>query len=166
MQEARSIKREELMQRTVKQLLVAAKGLKIVGRHNMRKVELVDAIIDRIAVIEEVNECDSIKKEEKEKRSNTMKYEREVKCNWGNNKRPKSSYIDNAKIGFIVAFKVGKRTFSGKIIEINTDGFVIETKNGVKFNIRKENIVWVKTGKRWPKGVFLALKGVVNNGEK
>lgn len=170
MQEARSIKREELMQRTVKQLLVAAKGLKIVGRHAMRKAELVDVIVNKIMVIEETNETNETeennKKEMELKKLNSIQFDREVNAKWGNGKRPKSSYIDNAKIGFIVAFKVGNRTFSGKIIEINATGFVLETKNGVKFNVKRENIVWVKTGKRWPKGVFLALKGVVNNGEK
>ncbi len=82
------------------------------------------------------------------------------------NKDEKKKYVENAKIGTIIAFKVNDtKVISGKIEEITKTGFVVKTKNGVRFMVRKKNVIWVKTGQRWPKGVYLALKGVVDSNE-
>ena len=115
-------------------LLFMAKELNIIGRHSMRKQQLVEAI-----------EALVLKKGD-------------------DNLKQKDEYIENARIGTIVAFKVNEsKTISGKIEEIHKNDFVVETKNGVKFTVRKRNVIWVKTGDRWPKGVFEALKGGSSN---
>lgn len=124
----------ELNSMKVAQLLVIAKDLNIKGRHDMRKDALVKAIANSLEQLPAVSQIPE--------------------------KESKASYIENAKIGTIVAFRINDRkTLSGKIEEIHREGFVVETKNGARFNVRRSNIVWVKTGARWPRGVYLALKG-------
>ena len=91
-------------------------------------------------------------------------------------KRQTSDYVSNIQIGTLVAFKMkladGDVTLSGKItgryikhdFSTNTSArrFKVETKNGTQYEILGDAIIWVKTGKRWPKAVFLALKGVTS----
>ncbi len=138
---------EELNKMTVAQLLEIAKELKVLGRHSMRKQELIDSIIQM--------------QSNKSSLEDVIAEDAEVQ--WSNDDQKedmKAAYIDNAKIGMLIAFKVNDRkALSGKIEEIHQAGFVVKTKNGVKFSVRKKNVMWVKTGSRWPKGVYLALKG-------
>lgn len=146
----KNITKESLRQRTVKQLLQLAKNLNVVGRHDMRKNELIEAIAGKLEETYNVAPVSEIK------------LDKELKGEF-QQKRPREDYIDNIKIGVLVAFKVGNtKALSGMVSEINKIGFVVETKTGVKYQVSKQNIIWVKTGDRWPKGVYLALKGVVN----
>lgn len=90
--------------------------------------------------------------------------------------KTKKDYVDDVKIGQIVAFKIiipvglngpEEKALSGMIKEIRKNTFIIETKNGTIFNVKKDDVIWVKTGKRFPKGVYLALKGKADiNGKK
>ena len=74
----------------------------------------------------------------------------------------KLRYIDNADIGTIVAFRLpGMKAKSAKIIRKSTKNrkFKVETAYGMQFVISYDDVLWVKTNKRWPKGVYLLLKG-------
>ena len=74
--------------------------------------------------------------------------------------KSKTNYIENTEVGMLVAFKVNeKKALSGKIEEIKSNKFIVRTKKGVLFSVLKKNILWVKTTDRWPKGIYLALKG-------
>lgn len=74
--------------------------------------------------------------------------------------REKIEYIKKAEVGTIIAFKVSDvKLLSGMIKEKLSSGFIIQTKNGMEFNVPVEAIVWVKAG-RWPKGIYEALKGI------
>lgn len=82
--------------------------------------------------------------------------------------KSKESYIEEIKIGAMVAFRIGGlKMLSGKIIGITdmSNNYLVETKNGINFSVRRKNIVWVKTGERWPRGIFLALKGEAEDGK-
>lgn len=76
-------------------------------------------------------------------------------------------YLESAEPGAIVAFhaiiKGVERTLSGKLTgkAEGADGArkaVIETKNGSMFTVGFNDIIWVKTGVRWPRWVFEELK--------
>ena len=75
-------------------------------------------------------------------------------------KQKSKQYCENAKIGTIVAFRIANNVFSGKIDEIHRKHFVIICINGIKYTIEKNNILWYKTGKRWPKKIYNLLKGI------
>lgn len=70
-------------------------------------------------------------------------------------------YLDRAEVGTIVAFKAffkGKHiVLSGKILEKGPSGIAVETKNGTRFSIMDDDVIWVKTGARWPSWVFEQL---------
>lgn len=174
-------KREELQTKTTKQLLDIAKEMSIVGRHSMRKNELINAIVDRQELVS-ASEGRILNGEPTQQGTpagilNRLEHElasaghdevwEELKTTPSSNlPRPKEEYIENAKIGTIIAFKVNNvKVISGMIEEIHKSDFLVRTKSGVKFTVRKKNIVWVKTGPRWPKGVYLALKGEAPDGK-
>lgn len=81
----------------------------------------------------------------------------------------KKAYVENVKIGTLVAFTsyTGK-VKSAKVIKKSTKNrkLKVETKYGAQFIITFDDVIWVRTNKRWPRGVYQLLKGVVNDGEE
>lgn len=78
-------------------------------------------------------------------------------------------YILNAEEGKLVAFRLNfesvsgtklTKVISGKILENNkeTSEFIVETRNGLKYGVPYDSVVWVKEGDRWPKSIFMELK--------
>lgn len=80
----------------------------------------------------------------------------------------KEEYIRNAEPGLIIAFRLnfealGKKltkVISGKVIENNNEKeeYIVETKNGLKYGVPYNAVIWVKTGARWPRGVYEEMK--------
>lgn len=70
-----------------------------------------------------------------------------------------SDYLRRADVGSIVAFSMSGKAVSG-VIKAKADTEVtIETKNGTVFgNVPYTDVLWVKTGNRWPRWVFDLLK--------
>lgn len=148
---------QSLANKTKPELLVIAKELNVVGRHKMKREELVRAI----------EAMQTMKRKQKESLEDALAHDAVEQWEGSSDvvkSESKEAYLNNAKIGTIVAFKVNdKKALSGMITEIHQNGFVVETKSGVKFNVRRKNVLWVKTGSRWPKGVYQALKGEQQN---
>ena len=74
----------------------------------------------------------------------------------------KMAYIENAEIGFLVAFKLPNgKVKSAKIIRKSKSQrmFLLETGYGATFLISYDDVIWVRTGDRWPRGVYELLKG-------
>ena len=75
----------------------------------------------------------------------------------------REDYISNIKKGDLVAFKTSSleaKMYSGKITKIGTTKVEVETKNGKKYFVSKENIYWVNTNGKWPSYIMQALKGI------
>ena len=80
----------------------------------------------------------------------------------------KVKYVENAEIGTIVAFKLPDgRVKSAKIERRSTSRRKLKlvTQYGAEFVVPYEDIIWVRTTKRWPKGVYNLLKGKVAENE-
>ena len=79
-------------------------------------------------------------------------------------------YINNAKQGTIVAFKTNingyERVKSAAVTNINRSRQLLKltTKYGVEYIVRFCDVVWVKTGSRWPRAIYNLLKGI-NDGK-
>lgn len=74
----------------------------------------------------------------------------------------KQRYIDDLSPGTIIAFKLPDgRVKSAKVTKKSSANKIAEVKTeyGAEYIIPFDSIVWVKTGKRWPKGVYNLLKG-------
>lgn len=152
---------------TVKELLAEAKVLNISGRWDMTKMQLIEAIvraksenanvggITRVqsATDETAIDNDEVNVEIETKRENSVSINREQK----------QKYLDNIQIGALVAFRVSdKKAKSAKVIKKSTKlkKLMVETSYGATSVISFEDVLWVRTGNRWPRGVYNMLKGI------
>lgn len=135
---------ENLEKKTRDELRVIAKELDIKGRGHMTKDQLVQAIASAISS-EAVETSDDVSSS-----SNKMKY------------------VENVEIGTIVAFKLPDgRVKSAKIERRSTSRRKLKlvTQYGAEFVVSYDDVIWVRTTKRWPKGVYNLLKGKVAENE-
>lgn len=135
---------ENLEKKTRDGLRVIAKELDIKGRGHTTKEQLVQAIASATGG-EAAETSDDVSS--------------------GSNK---VKYVENAEIGTIVAFKLPDgRVKSAKIERRSTSRRKLKlvTQYGAEFVVPYEDIIWVRTTKRWPKGVYNLLKGKVAENE-
>ena len=82
--------------------------------------------------------------------------------------KDKLSYISTAKEGTLIAFKdyCGK-VKTAKVISNDewNETIEAETAYGMKYTVKYESILWVKTGSRWQRGIYDLLKGKVKDEE-
>ena len=164
------IEKNVLESMTIKQLFTLEAVKRIKGRHGMKKAQLIQCMLELNEVAETVPEAlasfeaDAVASE----------CEWEEKCPEGQailNKvfeAPKQQYINNMQLGALVAFKVNEsKVLSGMIekMDANKTTFIINTKTQIRFTVLRKNIIWVKTGERWPKGVYKALRGMTEGGD-
>lgn len=173
--------REILGAKTKKELRVIATELEITGRWDMTKEQLIDAILraKSAKVSEQENaadenlqsandeckvdnhECENVEVEDKDENESAG-----VQVNM----EQKMSYIENIDIGTIVAFRLSNgKVKSAKVTRKSTKNrkLKLETDYGAEYIISYEDVVWVRTGKRWPRGVYKLLKGQVDaNGKE
>ena len=173
--------KEILEAKTKKELRAIATELEITGRWDMTKPQLIDAILgansakcgEQENVVDENpqsandevkvdnHECNNVEAEDKcENESAGVKV----------NMEQKMSYIENIDIGTIVAFRLSNgKVKSAKVTRKSTKNrkLKLETDYGAEYIISYEDIVWVRTGQRWPRGVYKLLKGQVDaNGKE
>jgi len=72
-------------------------------------------------------------------------------------------YVDNLEKEQLVAFNVCGKMLSGKVKTIGEKHVGIEARNGVQYSVEKKDIAWVKTGERWPKGIYIELRKEVGD---
>lgn len=74
----------------------------------------------------------------------------------------KMPYIENVANGTIVAFKLPNEKVKSAMVMAKSSTkrkLKLETEYGKTFIVDFKDVVWVKTGNRFPKGVYEALKG-------
>lgn len=168
--------RENLQKKTCKELRELAKELNISGRWDMTKDQLKDQLIDAILgaeVVENTNESESAKDECKvDNQENVVEVEDKVEKESANvdvDMAQKMPYIENIEIGTLVAFRLSNgKVKSAKVTRKSTKNrkLKFETNYGAEYIVSFDDIVWVRTGKRWPCGVYKLLKGLVDDNGK
>lgn len=121
------------------------------GKNRYTKQQMVDAILEA---------AETAKKEEPVE-DTTEKKENKVK--------QKMDYVENIKIGTLVAFKLPNgKVKSAKVEKKSTKNRKLKlvTSYGAEFIIPYDSVIWVRTGTRWPKGVYNLLKGKTEDGER
>lgn len=153
----------------VKHLLIMAKDFHIVGRHDMKKSQLINSIVQKHVekevrekedYIEALRTNDVLLKKENQSISFDHDVENQLV------ESPKSEYIYNAQPGALVAFYVDSNKVMTAMVKHNdVDGqtFTVETKRGKRFVVMYSEILWVKSGSRWPRGIYNLLKGIKTN---
>lgn len=142
--------KENLQNKTCKELRELAKDMNISGRWDMTKDQLIDAILGA-EVLKKNDESESAK----EKRNESVSI--------------KDGYIEKVNLGCLVAFETNTgKVSSAKIIKrsLKRRMLLLETEYKSVYKVSFNDVLWVKTGNRWPKGIYELLKGKAKLNEK
>lgn len=157
LQSEKEFTREDFESLTVDQLRKLCKGNNISYYKNSKRItksEMIDKLLCIKIIKKEESKPFELPNETLEEIERNKKYEN------------KKKYIENAKIGSIVAFRLPDgKVISAAIVKRSTKGrkFMVETKYGIEYKISFDDVIWVRTGKRWPKGVYLLFKKNIKN---
>lgn len=158
--------KEILQKKTCKELRERAKELNISGRWDMSKDELIEAILGA-KVAETGDEDVSAKDEGKIDNHNDVGVENKDEKKSANvDIGQKMPYIEKAEIGVLVAFKLSNgKVKSAKIVKKSSAKrrLELETEYGAIYIASYDDVLWVRTGNRWPRGVYKLLKGLDEN---
>lgn len=163
--------KENLKSKNCKELRELAKDMNISGRWEMTKDQLIDAILGA-EVLEKNNESESAKDECKVDNHDIVEVEDKAEKQSANvnvNMAQKMPYIENIEIGTLVAFRLSNgKVKSAKVTRKSTKNrrLKLETDYGAEYIVSYNDIIWVRTGKRWPRGVYNLLKGLVDENGK
>lgn len=157
--------KESLQSKTCKELRELAKEKNISGRWNMTKDKLIEAILG-VEVVEMTEENESARDENKVDNHTADVEDKDEKESASVNvdMKQKMPYIENIEIGTLVAFRLSNgKVKSAKVYKKSTKNrkLKLETDYGAEYIVSFDDIVWVRTGKRWPRGVYKLLKGLV-----
>ena len=159
--------KENLQTKTCKELRELAGSLNIVGRWDMSKEQLIVAILGAEIAEDSVEGNLSAKDEEKIDNHNDVEVEdKDEKKSTNVDMSQKMPYIENVEIGALVAFKLSNgKVKSAKIAKKSSTKrrLKLETEYGATYITSYDDVIWVRTGNRWPRGVYKLLKGLGEN---
>lgn len=132
---------------------VASREFGIKGAYDMRKGECIDRILEY----------------QREFQKAEREAERQIRE--AEKAESKESYLEGAPLGTLVAFKVPdtaivrpgeKKVKSAKIVgrNVSKKKLRLQTEYDAFYIVPFENVLWVKTGSRWPRSIYNLLKGV------
>lgn len=131
------------------ELRQVAKEMNIPGRGSMTKAQLLNAIIESVYAVH---------KEEEQDNNSSEATISETKMN----------FLKTIQPGTIVAFKVvvngHERVKSAAVANVSNKRQMLKlvTKYNAEYIIPFSDVVWVKTGTRWPRYIYNLLKGIKN----
>lgn len=161
----------DLMARKVDELRKIASKAGIKNAKKYHKEELVEAILMAEKNVE-LAETKSAKVEEKiDNHVNKELVVSETKIdNVPIDYESKKKYVTGIEIGTLVAFRLPNgKVKSAKVTKKSSknEKLKLETDYGAEYVVSYDDIIWVRTGKRWPRGVYNLLKGITSeNGQK
>lgn len=159
----------DLQSKTCKELRELAKEMNISGRWDMTKGQLIEAILGAKEVKTTAEKEESAKDEHKVDNQENVEVENKEEKKSASSDvdmKQKMPYIENIEIGTLVAFRLSNgKVKSAKVTRKSTKNrkLKLETDYGAEYIVSFDDIVWVRTGKRWPRGVYKLLKGKVDN---
>ena len=151
------MRKEELQAKTRDELRAIAKEMEISGRGSMTKAQLVEAIANSANGSAEDGSKNENEKAEEQVVKDTCNADTKMD---GNSKR--MTYVETVEPGTIMAFRLPDgKVKSAKLVKRSTKRrmLLLVTSYGKEFKVPFEDVVWVKTGTRWPCGVYKLLKG-------
>lgn len=146
--------REDLELMKARDIMKYGTALGVKGMWDMKKADAINAVLSAQEMQEkdDGNDCNAEDASEVEVPA----------------RKKKADYVDAVEVGMLIAFKVSEtKAISAKVKKRSTQNrkLLVETQYGVEYKISFDDVIWVKTGKRWPRGVYSLLKGVDNNVE-
>lgn len=175
--------KEDLSAKTVAELRDLAKELGIVGRWDMTKPQLIEAITNHGNPTTEKEDIEDMVEDAEENwddeedivnSTEVVKVTKEYTVN--GEKRTiacvppeiKERYVQEAPIGTIVAFELDGKVRSAKIENRNSKKklLMLKTKPGVEFIVPYSSVLWVRSGNKWPDAIYELLTGGGKYGRK
>lgn len=136
------------------------------GKNQRSKEELIADILAVYNSEEETTEAESepVKPEVKESKvvAEVKKLKEKKVLSDEERAEKKKRYIEDAQVGTLVAFKTDTGKVKSAMIKKRSTSkrrFLLETKYGAKYKVSFDDVLWVRTNKRWPKGIFQLLRG-------
>ena len=170
------VTRENLNEMNVENLRKYASSVGVKKIRSFKKAELIEEVIKvcseaethEIEVFGTDEEIAALKTEcEKESELDTIDEFEETEAinNEAEQANKHLEYIENAEVGTIVAFRVGDKVKSAKIINRSSARrkLKLETAYGRIYVVDYDDIIWVKTSSRWPRGVYELFSKVKNS---
>lgn len=160
--------REELQKMKCRELFKLATSKGITGAWNMKKAEVIEAILGAeksAKTAESAKEKIKIDDHDVEVENKMQKESTNVDVDFVG----KMQRIEAIEIGTLVAFKLSNgKVKSAKVVRKSSKNrkLKVETEYGASYIINYEDVIWVRSGKRWPRGVYMMLKGLVDDGEQ
>lgn len=169
--------KENLQSKTCKELRGRARELNIVGRWEMTKEQLIEAILGVENAMDSDNMVGIDRSTNDEHKVDNLgaatgvvaEYKDENESAGAKANDQKMSYVEGVEIGTIVAFRLSSgKVKSAKVVKKSTKNrkLKLETDYGAEYIVSYDDIVWVRTGKRWPRGVYNLLKGLTTDGKE
>ena len=137
------------------------------GKSRLTKAEMIDKLLCEVESNgEEVVEAnDEIAEQTK---SEPVKSQEEIEAEEAAKLAMRAKYIEEAKVGTIIAFRLESgKVISAMIVKKSTKNrkFKVETKYGAEHIVLFDEILWVRTNKRWPKFIYNLFKENVKSQE-
>lgn len=161
--------KEELQKMKCHELFKLATSMGIKGAWRMKKADVIEAILGaekNAEVAESAKENIKIDNPDVEVENKTQKESANIV---DVDFEGKMQRIEAIEIGTLVAFKLSNgKVKSAKVVRKSSKNrkLKVETEYGAQYITPYEDVIWVRSGKRWPRGVYMMLKGLVDDGEQ
>lgn len=137
------------------------------GKSRLTKAEMIDKLLCEVESNgEEVVEAND--KSVEQAKSEPVKSQEEIEAEEAARLAMRAKYIEEAKVGTIIAFRLESgKVISAMIVKKSTKNrkFKVETKYGAEHIVLFDEILWVRTNKRWPKFIYNLFKENVKSQE-
>ena len=137
------------------------------GKSRLTKAEMIDKLLCEVESNgEEVVEAND--KSAEQTKSEPVKSQEEIEAEEAAKLAMRAKYIEEAKVGTIIAFRLESgKVISAMIVKKSTKNrkFKVETKYGAEHIVLFDEILWVRTNKRWPKFIYNLFKENVKSQE-
>ena len=137
------------------------------GKSRLTKAEMIDKLLCEVEGNgEEVVEAND--KSVEQAKSEPVKSQEEIEAEEAAKLAMRAKYIEEAKVGTIIAFRLESgKVISAMIVKKSTKNrkFKVETKYGAEHIVLFDEILWVRTNKRWPKFIYNLFKENVKSQE-
>lgn len=137
------------------------------GKSRLTKAEMIDKLLCEVENNgEEAVEANDESAEQT--KSEPVKSQEEIETEEAAKLAMRAKYIEEAKVGTIIAFRLESgKVISAMIVKKSTKNrkFKVETKYGAEHIVLFDEILWVRTNKRWPKFIYNLFKENVKSQE-
>lgn len=157
---------DNLQKQKAKELMKLATSLGVKGSWTMKKAEVIKAIL---AILDVQNQNPATPDEDS---ANNVPGTVDVPIESEEDKveriQAKLEYVETAPIGSLIAFYApdGKvRTAKITKRSVKNQKLKVQTEYKAEYIVTFTDVLWVRTGTRWPRGVYNLLKGIKNDGK-